>query len=65
MADKRSPVGGWPIIQGDYHTGDAKSPGQFTPWRPPSQLLQDTGKTLAKVHLSECSLVEALMQKAM
>ena len=26
MADKKSPAGGWPIIQGDYHTGDANSP---------------------------------------
>ena len=26
MADKKSPAAGWPIIQGDYHTGDANSP---------------------------------------
>ena len=26
MADKKSPASGWPIIQGDYHTGDANSP---------------------------------------
>ena len=26
MADKNSPAAGWPIIQGDYHTGDANSP---------------------------------------
>ncbi|MDD4423031.1 tetrahydromethanopterin S-methyltransferase subunit A [uncultured Methanocorpusculum sp.] len=26
MADKKSPANGWPIIQGDYHTGDANSP---------------------------------------
>ena len=25
MADKKSPVSGWPKIQGDYHTGDANS----------------------------------------
>lgn len=25
MADKKSPASGWPIIQGDYHTGDANS----------------------------------------
>ncbi|CAJ0600710.1 unnamed protein product [Cylicocyclus nassatus] len=24
--DKKSPASGWPIIQGDYHTGDANSP---------------------------------------
>ncbi len=26
MADKKSPASGWPIVQGDYHTGDANSP---------------------------------------
>ena len=26
MVDKKSPASGWPIIQGDYHTGDANSP---------------------------------------
>ncbi|MPL71532.1 hypothetical protein SDC9_17309 [bioreactor metagenome] len=26
MADKKSPASGWPIIQGDYQTGDANSP---------------------------------------
>lgn len=26
MADKKSPASGWPIIQGDYHSGDANSP---------------------------------------
>lgn len=26
MADKKSPASGWPIIQGDYHTGDVNSP---------------------------------------
>ena len=26
MADKKLPAIGWPIIQGDYHTGDANSP---------------------------------------
>ncbi|MDR3101928.1 MAG: tetrahydromethanopterin S-methyltransferase subunit A [Methanocalculaceae archaeon] len=26
MADKKSPANGWPIVQGDYHTGDANSP---------------------------------------
>jgi tetrahydromethanopterin S-methyltransferase subunit A len=25
MADKKSPAAGWPIIKGDYHTGDANS----------------------------------------
>ncbi|MDY3203337.1 MAG: tetrahydromethanopterin S-methyltransferase subunit A, partial [Methanocorpusculum sp.] len=26
MADKKSPASGWPIVQGDYQTGDANSP---------------------------------------
>ncbi|HPM62246.1 MAG TPA: tetrahydromethanopterin S-methyltransferase subunit A [Methanoregulaceae archaeon] len=26
MADKKSPAGGWPIVQGDFHAGDANSP---------------------------------------
>ncbi len=26
MADKGEPAAGWPIIQGDFHTGDPKSP---------------------------------------
>ncbi len=26
MVDKKSPASGWPIIQGDYQTGDANSP---------------------------------------
>jgi len=26
MADKKSPASGWPIVQGDYHTGDVNSP---------------------------------------
>jgi len=26
MADKGEPASGWPIVQGDFHTGDAKSP---------------------------------------
>ncbi|MEA2034357.1 MAG: tetrahydromethanopterin S-methyltransferase subunit A [Euryarchaeota archaeon] len=25
MADKKSPASGWPIVQGDYHTGSAES----------------------------------------
>jgi tetrahydromethanopterin S-methyltransferase subunit A len=25
MADKKSPASGWPIVQGDFHTGDANS----------------------------------------
>jgi tetrahydromethanopterin S-methyltransferase subunit A len=25
MAEKKSPASGWPIVQGDFHTGDAKS----------------------------------------
>ena len=26
MADKKSPASGWPIVQGDFHAGDANSP---------------------------------------
>ena len=26
MADKKSPASGWPIVQGDFHSGDANSP---------------------------------------
>jgi len=26
MADKKSPASGWPIVQGDFHSGDAQSP---------------------------------------
>jgi tetrahydromethanopterin S-methyltransferase subunit A len=26
MADKKSPASGWPIVQGDFHAGDAQSP---------------------------------------
>ncbi len=26
MADKKSPASGWPIVQGDFHGGDANSP---------------------------------------
>jgi tetrahydromethanopterin S-methyltransferase subunit A len=26
MADKKSPASGWPLIKGDYHSGDANSP---------------------------------------
>lgn len=26
MADKKSPAGGWPIVQGDFHSGKAESP---------------------------------------
>ena len=26
MAEKGEPASGWPIVQGDFHTGDAKSP---------------------------------------
>ena len=26
MANKKSPASGWPIVQGDFHTGDANSP---------------------------------------
>lgn len=26
MAEKKSPSSGWPIVQGDYHTGDPNSP---------------------------------------
>ncbi len=26
MADKKSPASGWPLVQGDYQTGDANSP---------------------------------------
>jgi N5-methyltetrahydromethanopterin:coenzyme M methyltransferase subunit A/N5-methyltetrahydromethanopterin:coenzyme M methyltransferase subunit G len=26
MADKKSPANGWPLIKGDYHSGDANSP---------------------------------------
>ncbi|MBN1194662.1 MAG: tetrahydromethanopterin S-methyltransferase subunit A, partial [Methanomicrobiaceae archaeon] len=25
MADKKSPASGWPIVQGDFHSGDANS----------------------------------------
>ena len=26
MADKKSPASGWPIVKGDFHSGDANSP---------------------------------------
>ncbi len=26
MAEKKSPASGWPIVQGDFHSGDANSP---------------------------------------
>ncbi len=26
MADKKAPASGWPIVQGDFHTGDVNSP---------------------------------------
>jgi tetrahydromethanopterin S-methyltransferase subunit A len=26
MVDKKSPASGWPIVQGDFHSGDAQSP---------------------------------------
>jgi len=26
MADKKSPASGWPLVKGDFHTGDANSP---------------------------------------
>jgi tetrahydromethanopterin S-methyltransferase subunit A len=26
MADKKSPASGWPLVKGDYHSGDANSP---------------------------------------
>ncbi len=26
MANKKSPASGWPIVQGDFHTGDPQSP---------------------------------------
>jgi len=26
MADKKSPATGWPLVKGDYHSGDANSP---------------------------------------
>ncbi|WP_292370046.1 tetrahydromethanopterin S-methyltransferase subunit A [Methanoregula sp. UBA64] len=26
MADKKSPANGWPLVKGDFHTGDANSP---------------------------------------
>jgi tetrahydromethanopterin S-methyltransferase subunit A len=26
MADKKSPASGWPIVQGDFHSGDANNP---------------------------------------
>ena len=26
MANKKSPASGWPIVQGDFHTGDPNSP---------------------------------------
>jgi tetrahydromethanopterin S-methyltransferase subunit A len=26
MAEKKSPASGWPIVQGDFHSGDAQSP---------------------------------------
>ena len=26
MADKKSPASGWPLIKGDFHSGDANSP---------------------------------------
>ncbi len=26
MADKKSPASGWPIVQGDFHSGDSNSP---------------------------------------
>ena len=26
MADKKSPAGGWPLVKGDFHSGDANSP---------------------------------------
>ncbi|NLA99687.1 MAG: tetrahydromethanopterin S-methyltransferase subunit A, partial [Methanomicrobiales archaeon] len=25
MVEKKSPASGWPIVQGDFHTGDAQS----------------------------------------
>ena len=26
MADKKSPASGWPLVKGDFHSGDANSP---------------------------------------
>ena len=28
MADKKSPASGWPIVKGDFNSGDAEQPGR-------------------------------------